>query len=80
MGVSAFRVSRRGQMALPVAARRRWGLDGGGSVDVADLGDVLLVVPSGGGGLRGLLRQAIDDAGGYSVLAEAASSSDPDLA
>ena len=29
---------------LDAAARHRWGLDGGGTVEVADLGDALLIV------------------------------------
>jgi AbrB family looped-hinge helix DNA binding protein len=80
MVVSEFRVSERGQMALPAAARRRWNLDGGGSVEVADLGQALLIVPAGRGGLRDLLRRAIDEAGGYAALAQTAAAADPDLA
>lgn len=67
-------------MALPAEARRRWRLSDGGSVEVADLGNVLLVVPAGRGGLRRLLREAIDEAGGYPSLAADAAASDPDLA
>jgi hypothetical protein len=67
-------------MALPAAARRRWGLEGGGSVEVADLGDALLIVRSGRGGLRGLVREAIEQAGGYQTLAAAVSADDPELA
>ena len=36
MSVAEFRVSDRGQMALPAEARRRWHLKYGGSVEVAD--------------------------------------------
>ncbi|MGH9093419.1 MAG: AbrB/MazE/SpoVT family DNA-binding domain-containing protein [Acidimicrobiales bacterium] len=77
MAVAAFRVSERGQMALPAEARHRWGLDEGGSVEIADLGDALLVVPAGRGGLRALLHEAVEEAGGYPALAGAAA--DPDL-
>jgi AbrB family looped-hinge helix DNA binding protein len=80
MGVAEFRVSDRGQMALPAEARRRWDLKDGGSVEVADLGDALLIVPAGRGGLRSMLRQAIQEAGGYSQLASQVVADDPDLA
>lgn len=75
-----FRVSERGQMALPADARRRWGLGAGGSVEVADLGDAILVVPAGRGGLRALLGEAIEEAGGYPTLAAGVAAADPDLA
>ncbi len=42
-----FRVSSSGQMSLPAEARRRWGLDDGGPVDVLDLGFGVLTVPRG---------------------------------
>lgn len=42
-----YLVSSSGQMSLPAAARHRWGLDGGGPVDVIDLGWGVLTVPSG---------------------------------
>jgi AbrB family looped-hinge helix DNA binding protein len=74
----AFKVSHRGQMALPAETRRRWRLDEGGTVEVADLGDVLLIVPAEGGGLRAKLHQAIEEAGGYAALA-ADAADDPDL-
>ena len=80
MSIAEFRVSERGQMALPAEARRRWNLTEGGSVEVADLGDALLIVPAGRGGLRSLLRGAIEDAGGYASLAAAVSAAEPDLA
>jgi AbrB family looped-hinge helix DNA binding protein len=79
MGIAEFKVSDRGQMALPAEARRRWNLDKGGTVEIADLGEALLIVPAGRGGLRALLRTAIDDAGGYAKLAKAAAADDPDL-
>jgi AbrB family looped-hinge helix DNA binding protein len=80
MAISAFRVSDRGQMSLPVEARRRWGLSEGGSVEVADLGEALLIVPAGRDGLRSLLRAAIEGAGGYATLARRAADEDADLA
>ena len=80
MAVGRFRVSERGQMALPAAARRRWNLTAGGAVEVADLGDALVIVPAGRGGLRGLVRAAIDDAGGYERLAAGVADDEPELA
>jgi AbrB family looped-hinge helix DNA binding protein len=80
MTVANYRVSDRGQMALPAEARRRWNLTDGGAVEVADLGDALIIVPAGRGGLRGLVRAAIDDAGGYALLAAQVAGEDPDLA
>jgi bifunctional DNA-binding transcriptional regulator/antitoxin component of YhaV-PrlF toxin-antitoxin module len=67
-------------MALPAEARRRWNLERGGTVEIADLGDSLLIVPAGRGGLRALLRAAIDEAGGYARLAQATAAAEPDLA
>jgi AbrB family looped-hinge helix DNA binding protein len=80
MAIAEFKVSGRGQMALPAEARRRWNLDKGGTVEIADLGDSLLIVPAGRGGLRALLRAAIEDAGGYTKLAQATADDEPDLA
>ena len=80
MTIAEVRVSGRGLMALPAEARRRWNLGDGGSVEVADLGGALLVVPTGRGGLRALLREAIDEAGGYADLAAQVATDDPDLA
>ena len=34
-------------MSLPAAVRRRWNLEGGGPVDVIDLGLGVLTVPAG---------------------------------
>jgi AbrB family looped-hinge helix DNA binding protein len=80
MTVTSYRVSERGQMALPAEARRRWNLTAGGAVEVADLGEALVIVPAGRGGLRGLVRAAIDDAGGYEALARAVAAEEPELA
>lgn len=67
-------------MSLPAEARRRWDLTDGGSVDVADLGDALIIVPSAQGGLRGLVGAAVEEAGGYRVLAARVADDEPDLA
>jgi AbrB family looped-hinge helix DNA binding protein len=79
MSVAEFKVSERGQMALPAEARRRWNMADGGVVEVADLGDALLIVPAGRGGLRALLGSAVKSAGGYAKLAAAVGDDDPDL-
>ncbi len=80
MSVTTYRVSERGQMALPAQVRRRWNLGDGGAVDIADLGDALVIVPADRGGLRAMVRSAIDDAGGYEMLAATIAAGDPDLA
>jgi AbrB family looped-hinge helix DNA binding protein len=80
MAIREFKVSDRGQMALPAEARRRWNLDGGGVVEIADLGNALLIVPAGRGGLRALLRTAVEDAGGYAQLVAEVADAEPDLA
>ena len=80
MGVAEFRVSDRGQMALPAEVRRRWHLTEGGAVEIADLGDSLIIVPAGRGGLRALLRDAISEAGGYHALVNQVAAEEPDLA
>lgn len=75
-----LKVSHRGQMALPAEARHRWKLDQGGTVQIADLGDALLVVPAAGGRLHALLREAVAEAGGDAVLASRVTEDDPGLA
>lgn len=67
-------------MALPAQARRRLELTNGGAVDVSDLGNALIIVPAGHGGLRALVQASIDDAGGYARLAQAVGEQDPELA
>ena len=67
-------------MALPADARRRWNLSEGGSVDVADLGDALVIVPAGRGGLRAIVRDAVEQAGGYEALVSKVVNDEPDLA
>lgn len=58
MGSSGeLKVSTRGQMSLPVEARRRWGLNEGGSVGFLDVGDAVVLVP---GGIDLLRDQALD--------------------
>lgn len=80
MTVQTFRVSERGQMSLPADTRHRWHMTDGGSVEVADLGNALIIVPAGRGGLRSMLAAAIEEAGGYAVLARRVADEEPDLA
>ena len=47
--VSEFLVSTSGQMSVPAAVRHRWGLDHGGRVTVFDLGDAVVLLPTGAG-------------------------------
>lgn len=80
MAIADYRVSERGQMALPAEARRRWNIADGGTVEVADLGDALVIVPAGRGGLRSIVSSAIVEAGGYEALAAKVSQEEPELA
>jgi AbrB family looped-hinge helix DNA binding protein len=43
-----FLVSSSGQMSVPAAVRKRWGLTDGGRVLVIDLGDAVVLLPPGG--------------------------------
>lgn len=56
-----LKVSTRGQMSLPAAARRRWGLDDGGEVAYLDLGDAVLLVPGGVERAREHLLRAVTE-------------------
>jgi len=80
MAISDYRVSERGQMALPAEARRRWDIADGGTVEVADLGEALVIVPAGRGGLRAILGTAIEESGGYTSLVDDVRRQGPDLA
>lgn len=57
-----YRVSRRGQFSLPAAARRRWGLEDGGEVEVFDLGQCVVMLPTGVDGARASVARALDAA------------------
>ena len=70
-----FRVSTSGQMSLPAAARHRWGLDEGGTVDVVDLGFGVLTMPAGAAGR--LLDELLPAEVHYEAVA---ADDDPDLA
>ena len=81
MTVSSYRVSERGQMALPAEARADAGTE---PVAVPSRSQTWvmcwLIVPAGRGGLRALVRAAIDDAGGDQTLVAAAAAEEPELA
>lgn len=80
MAIAQYRVSERGQIALPVELRRRWGIADGGTVEVADLGSAVVVAPAGRYGLRSMLSEALEDVGGYQSLAHRVVADEPDLA
>lgn len=74
--VQQYLVSASGQMSLPAPVRHRWALDGGGTVDVVDLGFGVLTLPAGEASrLLGDLLSAEDHAAFVRTLAD-----DPDLA
>ena len=74
--LGTYTVSARGQLSLPADARRRWGLEDGGPVEIVDLGHAALLVPGGTGTLRRLLADIVDD-DQYHALVDAID--DPDL-
>jgi CSLREA domain-containing protein len=55
-----YRVSARGQFSLPASARRRWGIEDGGDVEVFDLGEAVVIFPGGPGTARRALAKALD--------------------
>jgi len=80
MSIAEYRVSERGQMSLPAEARRRWGLEAGGTVEVVDAGAALVIFPGGRGAAWAMLNEAIEEAGGYAALAREVAAEEPDLA
>jgi bifunctional DNA-binding transcriptional regulator/antitoxin component of YhaV-PrlF toxin-antitoxin module len=72
-----LRVSARGQMSLPAAARHRWGLDAGGEVGYLDIGDALVIVP---GGVEQLRRQLLESIGAEDWALARSGFGDPELA
>lgn len=56
-----LRVSSRGQMSLPAAARRRWGLQCGGDIAYLDLGDAVVLVAGRVESLRRELLESLTD-------------------
>jgi bifunctional DNA-binding transcriptional regulator/antitoxin component of YhaV-PrlF toxin-antitoxin module len=72
-----LKVSSRGQMSLPAAARRRWRLGKGGEVGYVDLGEAVIIVPGGVARLRKELLAAVTEDDWRAV---ADGFGDPDLA
>ena len=72
-----LRVSDRGQVSLPAAVRRRWGLVDGGSVGYLDIGDGVLLIP---GGIERLRRDLLDAVSDQDWEAARAGLGDPELA
>ncbi len=70
-----FLVSKSGQISVPAAVRRRWGLTDGGRVTVLDLGDAVVLLPQDA--RQKLLNEALS---GEDHLAFVRSLDDPDLA
>ena len=54
-----YKVSSRGQFSLPAAARRRWGIEAGGEVEVFDLGNCVVMMPTGAGSARASIARAL---------------------
>ncbi len=70
-----FLVSKSGQISVPAAVRRRWGLTDGGRVTVLDLGDAVVLLPPDA--RQKLLNEALSS---EDHLAFVRSLDDPDLA
>jgi AbrB family looped-hinge helix DNA binding protein len=77
--VGAFKVSARGQLSLPADIRRRWGIERGGSVEIVDLGESVLLLPGGDGALWRLIRDAIPPEE-YKHIVDEIGREEPDLA
>ncbi len=76
MATSAeFLVSSSGQMSVPAAVRRRWGITEGGRLTVIDLGDAVVLLPPGG--RQQLLTKALSAEDHLRFVADL---KDPDLA
>lgn len=56
-----LKVSARGQMSLPAATRRRWGLQDGGDIAYLDLGDAVILVAGRVESLRRELLESVTD-------------------
>ena len=72
-----LKVSARGQMSLPAAARRRWGLQDGGEVAYLDLGDAVVLVR---GDIASLRRELLESLSEDDWAAARAGFGDPELA
>lgn len=56
---AVFRVSNRGQVSVPADARRRWGIFTGGEIEVFDLGDCVLLSPTGPRSVRAEVARVV---------------------
>ncbi len=56
-----LKVSSRGQMSLPAATRRRWGLQDGGDIAYLDLGNAVILVAGRVESLRRELLESVTD-------------------
>lgn len=72
-----LKVSARGQMSLPAAARRRWGLQHGGEVAYLDLGDAVVIAR---GDIASLRRELLESLSEDDWAAARAGFGDPELA
>ena len=75
-GHAVYNVSARGQLSLPADARRRWGIEGGGRVELFDLGECVVMMPVGSRSVRASLAEALTAARYAALVAE---TDDPDL-
>ena len=64
-------------MSLPAAARRRWGLQDGGSIGYLDIGEAVLLVP---GGVERLRRELLGSVSEDAWEAARSGFGDPELA
>lgn len=58
-GRAIYKVSPRGQFSLPAVARRRWGIEDGGEVELFDLGSCVVMLPVGDSSARASLARAL---------------------
>lgn len=72
-----LKVSSRGQMSLPAAARRRWGLQDGGDIAYLDLGEAVVLVA---GRVESLRRELLESLTAEDWELARAGFGDPDLA
>ena len=52
-----YLISASGQVSVPAAFRRRWGLEYGGPIEIIDVGDALILAPKPG--LERMLDRAL---------------------
>jgi AbrB family looped-hinge helix DNA binding protein len=77
--IGSVKVSARGQLSLPAEVRRRWGMEKGGTVEVVDFGESVMLVPGGDGATWRLICEAIPPEE-YKKIVDEIGREDPDLA